>query len=302
MAIERTDMLRWPKKMKTTSGRRNMEKYCRFHKDHGHDTEDCIQLRDEIERLIQQGYLQNFVLKEERGQNQEEDNLPRRGVIHMIAGGPSGGDSQSARRKHARNLTHDSKRKLKVMCVQNSSPITFDGRDLAGVEAGQNDPMVITMDIGNFAVQKVLVDNGSSTDILFMHVLRKMELDVTASRPVDTPLMGFGGSEVVPLGTIDLPTSLGEAPCRKTIMIKYLVVEAPFAYNVIMGRPGLNQFQAVVSTYHLKMKFPTTGGVGEVRGDQKTARECYNVSLKKKKEGREVRTIKQITREEEVGE
>jgi hypothetical protein len=72
----------------------------------------------------------------------------------------------------------------------------------------------------------------------------------------------------------------GEFPRQKTIMVKFLVVDRPSAYNAILGRAALNELEAITSTAHLKMKFPTKEGVGEVRGDQWTARQCYNTSLK----------------------
>ena len=61
--------------------------------------------------------------------------------------------------------------------------------------------------------------------------------------------------------------------------IDFLVVDCPSSYNVIIGRPTLNKFKASNSTYYLNMKFPTENGVGEVRGDQVLARECYQVAL-----------------------
>ncbi|KAL0337481.1 UNVERIFIED_CONTAM: hypothetical protein Scaly_2023200 [Sesamum calycinum] len=67
-----------------------------------------------------------------------------------------------------------------------------------------------------------------------------MEIGVASLRPVNTPLVGFEGSEVIPLGTIDLPMSIGTEPQRKTMMVKFLVVDTPFAYNMILGRPGLD--------------------------------------------------------------
>ncbi|XP_020555094.1 uncharacterized protein LOC110013285 [Sesamum indicum] len=140
--------------------------------------------------------------------------------------------------------------------------------------------MVIRLDIANFTVRNVLIDNGSSADIILRDVLVKMGLENAELEPVRTPLVGFGGTEIVPLGTLDLPVSMGEEPRRKTLMIKFLVVDTPFAYNVILGRPGLNAFRAIVSTYHLKIKFPTRAGIGEVICDQEEARKCYNLSLK----------------------
>ena len=61
----------------------------------------------------------------------------------------------------------------------------------------------------------------------------------------------------------------------------FLVIKAPSTYNAILDRPGLNALRAVVSTYHLKLKFPTGQGVGEVKGDQALARHCYSIALKR---------------------
>ncbi|KAL2246834.1 UNVERIFIED_CONTAM: Retrovirus-related Pol polyprotein from transposon [Sesamum indicum] len=102
-----------------------------------------------------------------------------------------------------------------------------------------------------------------------------MGLDNIRLEPVTIPLVGFGGSEVASLGTVNLPVSLGEEPKCKTLMVKFLVVDMPFAYNVILGRLGLNSFRAVVSTYHLKMKFPTLAGIGEVACDQIEAKRKF---------------------------
>ena len=55
----------------------------------------------------------------------------------------------------------------------------------------------------------------------------------------------------------------------------FLVVDYSSAYDAILGRPTLNSWKAVTSTYHLMIKFPTDYGVGELRGDQVAACECY---------------------------
>ena len=61
--------------------------------------------------------------------------------------------------------------------------------------------------------------------------------------------------------------------------VEFLVVDYPSAYNVIIGRPTLNKLRAVTSTYPLLVRFPTEHGIGELKGDQATARECYFASL-----------------------
>ncbi|XP_077219717.1 uncharacterized protein LOC143853905 [Tasmannia lanceolata] len=58
-------------------------------------------------------------------------------------------------------------------------------------------------------------------------------------------------------------------------MQAFLVVKVPSTYNAIVGRPALNKLEVVVSTHHLKIKFPTKVGVGGVQGDKEKARNCY---------------------------
>ncbi|KAL0434419.1 UNVERIFIED_CONTAM: hypothetical protein Slati_2776200 [Sesamum latifolium] len=64
------------------------------------------------------------------------------------------------------------------------------------------------------------------------------------------------------------------------MMVRYLVVDIHFAYNIISGRLALNQFQAVVSTYHLNVKFLTRNDIGQVKGDQEQARKYYITAVK----------------------
>ncbi|KAL0366129.1 UNVERIFIED_CONTAM: hypothetical protein Sradi_3503000 [Sesamum radiatum] len=99
-----------------------------------------------------------------------------------------------------------------IMSVEVEEEITFSQKDLNEASGSQDDPMVIKLDIANFAVHKVLVDNGSSADIILRDVLKKMGLEDANLSPVKTPLVGFEGSEVNSLGTIDLPISMERNP------------------------------------------------------------------------------------------
>ena len=57
----------------------------------------------------------------------------------------------------------------------------------------------------------------------------------------------------------------------------------PAIYNVIMGTPWLNAMQAVLSTYHLGLKFPTPSGVAAIWGCQKQSRLCFLAEHKLRK-------------------
>ena len=85
--------------------------------------------------------------------------------------------------------------------------------------------------------------------------------------------------KVQPVGTISLSVVLRAYPRQITRDVNFLVVGCPSSYNAIIGRPTLNSWKTVTSTYHLSVKFPTKHGVGQVQGDQLEARECYLAML-----------------------
>ncbi|KAL2531484.1 RNase H domain-containing protein [Abeliophyllum distichum] len=163
-----------------------------------------------------------------------------------------------------------------------SQNITFNDEDLEGVTCPHHDALVIVADIADFDVKRVLVDNGSAADVMSWEVFLGLKISPSKIKPVTTPLHGFGGATIIPEGTIELPVTLGTYPASVVIMTNFLLVKAPMAYNTIYGRTLLNAARAVVSTYHQVMKYPTSRGVGCVRGDQQASRRCYvdSISIK----------------------
>ena len=160
--------------------------------------------------------------------------------------------------------------------------ITFSDSDLEGCQHPHDDPLVIRAVVANKTVHRVLVDNGSSADIIFASAFDKMGIGREKLEPVSTHLRGFSREKVLPLGSIQLVLTLGDPPCQATTTARFLVVDAPSAYNMLLGKPSLNALKAIPSAYHMMIKFPTTSGVGMVRGDQRVAKECYSASMKQK--------------------
>ena len=91
----------------------------------------------------------------------------------------------------------------------------------------------------------------------------------------NAPLVGFGGTRVFPLGVVTLSVMVGDYPQQITKDVTFLVVNYLSAYNTILGRPTLNSWKAVTSTYHLMIKFPTDYGVRKLCGNQVAACKCY---------------------------
>uniref|UniRef100_A0A2N9GIU6 Uncharacterized protein n=1 Tax=Fagus sylvatica TaxID=28930 RepID=A0A2N9GIU6_FAGSY len=281
---------RTPRKIRSDPNSRPKNLYCRFHRDHGHLTEECVALKEQIETLIRQGKLQKYVsrptntrpAKPPAQREQAERNRPGPvGEIRTIVGGPaSGGTSRASRKAYARQVHN-------IMVVQrppknirlDDQIISFSEEDARGTHQPHDDALVITINIAGFTTRRVMVDNGSSADILYLPAYQQMRLDKDKLRPMDAPLVGFTGDKVCPVGIVTLPITVGTHPKTVSKTVDFLVVNCPSAYNAIIGRPTLNRLRAVTSTYHLLLKFPTEHGIGEVRGDQIAARECYLASL-----------------------
>ncbi|GAV64589.1 hypothetical protein CFOL_v3_08107, partial [Cephalotus follicularis] len=221
--------IQWPEKLRSPTERRDVEKYCRYHRDHGHDTEECRQLENQIEDLIRRGHLCKYVdretpqgrreqRREEAPHREEEPQQKPRGVIHTISGGVASDGEEEA--------------------------ISFSEADYEGVRLPHDDPVVVTLMVELFTTKRILIDSGSSVDILYKHAFDQLKIPVDQLKPVKTPLVGFAGEMVNPLGFIDLSVVAGTAPRQTQVQMTFLVVDRPIPYNAIIGHPGLNLMEA----------------------------------------------------------
>ena len=153
---------------------------------------------------------------------------------------------------------------------------------MEGCQHPHDDPLVIRVIVANKTVHRVLVDNGSAVDIIFASAFDKMGIGMEKLESINAHLRGFSGERVLPLGSIQLVLTLGDPLCQATTVVRFLIVDAPSPYNMLLGRPSLNAIRVIPSAYHMIIKFPTANGVGMVRGDQRVARERYSVSMKQK--------------------
>ncbi|XP_075507455.1 uncharacterized protein LOC142544279 [Primulina tabacum] len=197
---------------------------------------------------------------------------PPRGVINMVSGGPTDGDSNRARKASSRRLEN---MEISSTRTRSGSMITFGPEDMKGVVDPHNDALVIRAMIANYEVARIFVDSGSSVNVLFKEAMDQMDLGDYTVEPISTALFGFTGHAIHPLRVVNLPLSLGSGDTRKTRIINFVIVDVPSSYNVIMGRPAMAAFMAIASALHQKIKFPVGKAVGEVKGDQKTSRKCY---------------------------
>ena len=156
--------------------------------------------------------------------------------------------------------------------------ISFSDSDLRDVQLPHNDPLVVTLRIGNYDVQRVLIDQGSFAEVMYQDLYEKLDLSETELSSFATPIFGFSGEPVVPLGKIVLPVLAGPI----NLQMEFIMVRASSPYNAIMWRDWLHWMKAIPSTLHQKLRFPTPEGVMELNGDQVAAKQCVLAAIKRK--------------------
>ncbi|XP_031099837.1 uncharacterized protein LOC116004036 [Ipomoea triloba] len=341
-------IVQFPQECMKVSPNADQSKYYKFHRQVGHDTDECNVLKRQIEELIQRGYFRQFVKRtgqQKSGQQQPQHNLPKnvwkkddsselssssgkkrehdqvtiterdlsdkdseeprkhkKQTIHFIYGGPAGGDTQVERKKWSRQLYVGEVVSLPKGKKQRREAITFSDDDLPEGPLPHRDALVIKMEINDSIVHRILVDTGSSVNVMYYDAFTKLGLPRNQLKEVRTPLSGFTGDSIETEGSVVLPVEIGVSPNTSKMNMEFIVVKLTCAHNIILGRPALEDLKAVISMEHLCMKFPTPYGIGVARGDQRAARSCYVKACKKiGQKDLQVHTIAERVLKEEEG-
>ena len=99
---------------------------------------------------------------------------------------------------------------------------------------------MVSLQIGDYNMHRVLVENGSSANILYYPAFQQIRIDKERLTSMNALLVGFGGTKVFPLGAITLSVTAGDYPQQITREVTFLVVNCSSTYNAILGRPTLN--------------------------------------------------------------
>ena len=152
----------------------------------------------------------------------------------MIAGGiptpiPSKAEQRTRKRSWPAIMSIEDKRS------REEETIVFSDKDGQGITHPHEDPMVLALKMGTHRVRRVLVDTGSSADILYYGAFIQMGFEVKNLHPIKAPLTGFSGNVVNPLGVITIPVVFGTTPKTIVLPIDFLVVDIQSVYNAIIG-------------------------------------------------------------------
>ena len=116
-----------------------------------------------------------------------------------------------------------------------------------------DDALVVTLRIRGFLVKRVMIDQGSGVEIMYLNLYKGLGLEAKNLTKYNTPLVGFNRKMVMLDGKITLPVVTE----GKEMMVNFIVVNAFSLYIEILARPWIHVMGAMPSTLHVKVKFPT---------------------------------------------
>ena len=146
--------------------------------------------------------------------------------------------------------------------------------DPARVLQPHRDALILTLGVGDFDVKRILVDPGSSADLLQVAVIKQMGFIPSSLENPGRTLSGFNGSSTTSLGDVTLPVQAGPI----ILNVLFSVVENLSHFNVILGRTWLHGMKAIPSTYHQMVSFITQDGQIDLYGSQLATRQCYQIT------------------------
>ncbi|XP_021855733.2 uncharacterized protein [Spinacia oleracea] len=246
--------------MKSPAESRDPKLYFQFHEDIGHDNKNCRSLKRALDGLASKGNLKNYLQRSAHGSGKNqykknkspvsptEGNHSEGGFVAVISGGlAAGGPTMRGQKDYARRLGQ-------VMLSGKSPvdpfpPIEICESDGGRVATPHDDPLVVEIKISNMRVKRILIDTGSSSDIMSMECLSHLAHDPKTIESIHYPIIGFGGSIIHPVGVINLPVRIGNQKDGRKMGVDFLIVKDLTAYNVILGRPTLNKIKAVYSRH-----------------------------------------------------
>ena len=130
--------------------------------------------------------------------------------------------------------------------VEWSLVMGFSDEDKIGTIQPHDDALVITLRIGGYDVKRVMVDQGSTVEIMYPDLYKGLKLKAEDLMPYYSPLLSFEGKIVIPKGQVRLPVQTG----LEVVEVDFIVVDTYSPYTAIVARPWLHTLGAVSSTLH----------------------------------------------------
>ncbi|GJY27673.1 reverse transcriptase domain-containing protein [Tanacetum coccineum] len=268
--MESVSFLKPPPLIETLKNQ-NLNKFCDYHEDRGHNTNDCYQLKKQIKEVMASGKLAHLVKDIYRNNqwnvNQRRNNVK---VINMIR-------EEGSRKGPFEEGTSCLMNKLTFLAITRSQLM--------------DEPIILEGITKGIQVRRILVDGGSSLEIMYEHYFRNLDVNIRSRiGRCKASMIGFSGETYHPLGVIDLRVTMGREARSKTVLMEFAIIKLRSSYNIIIGRTKMRSLGAIGSTIHSKIKFLTNHGVITMETSREALREFKHLE-KNKEDAEEVATL-----------
>jgi hypothetical protein len=156
--------------------------------------------------------------------------------------------------------------------------ITFSTEDINLASFPHADAMVITVHIDRWDVTRILVDNDSQAEVLFLSTFNKIGFDKKQLKESTKPLYGFRGKRIEPVGAITLPVLFRTLENLRTEYITFDIVDMHYPHNTIFERGLLNTFEDALHSGYLYLKVLATFRIISIFSSQKDSRNIEEAS------------------------
>ncbi|GJV68923.1 hypothetical protein Tco_1484432 [Tanacetum coccineum] len=256
-----------PPPMTTPIEKRNHAKFCEFHGEVGHNTDECMHLKKQIEEMLKAGKLSHLIKELKQNNGKEQPKVTKKGET-------SGKDKALAIL-----MVQPWERVARQRITQSFSLNPEIFFPPLGEDEGTEGPMIIDAEIGGHCVHRMYVDGGSASEILYEHCFSRLCPEIRKQLiPATTPLIGFSDKIIWPIGQIQLLVKIGDEEHSASAWMNFMVVRSPSPYNGIIVRPGVRKLQAVPSTAHGMLKILVERGVITLKSSKLVPLECAVVS------------------------
>ncbi|GJS05657.1 hypothetical protein Tco_0322165 [Tanacetum coccineum] len=236
--------------MVTSVEKRSSNKFCDFYNDKGYNTDECMQLKKQIEELVRAGKLSHLIKEIKQGRDP-----PKVGKKEVPA-------KDQSMEIYMEQPWHRMTRQKVTQSFECVSEITFPPLTTS---SGIEGPLIIEAKIGGHMIHRMYVDGAT------------------------TSLTGFSGETIWPFGQLRLLVTIRDAYHSTTAWMNFVVVMSLSPYNGLIGRHGTREIQAVPSTAHGMLKFPIDGGIVTIRSTILIPAECATVITSSKETPKEAR-------------
>ena len=210
--VKNESFFKWLNKMVGNPEKRNRNLYCQYHRDYGHTTEDCRSLWDHLDQLVREGKLKQLLHHssglggQANSHSERETPLgPPLGTINVIFAAPGRtGSCPSRIMSVARLSSEDTNHELKRARLDLPLVMGFSDEDKIGTIQPHANALVITLRIWGYDIRRVMVDQGSVAEIMYLDLYKGLGLKAENLMPYNSPLVSFEGKIIILKGQIRL--------------------------------------------------------------------------------------------------